>query len=244
MAIAQRCPNATFHVIDNDVSASYDRALDTDYTKLTNVEVYRTDPDDWMDGLTTAKRVIPTIGYDDWLVFDSMTAPWTTVQSWFVEQVHGVEDADYFLRVRMEIQKVNDAAKKSADKVKTLGALEGWMDWPAINKQYFKLTSVLYKCRGHLYMTAEQGKISEDDDKEVKGLFGPYGVKPVGQKKLGYMPHTVLLMTKSRAGEYALSTVKDRNRPEMEDQEYTDFAKDYLVKVAGWKTKIWKPVSA
>lgn len=232
LTVAAKTPTAQFHVIDNDYSESYNRALDLEYQSCDNVIVHRTDPDNWAELRDTVADVVPQVGVDDWLVVDSMTPTWAAVQSWFISEVHGQDEDAYF----MEVRKAKQAAKKDS---KSLGALEGWMDWPVINRAYKRLYSMLQGCKGHLYMTAEMRSISEDDDKEVRGRFGPYGVKPDGQKRLGYFPSTVLLFTKSRAGEYALTTVKDRNRVELEAEGFENFLKDYMVKVAGWKmTKV------
>jgi hypothetical protein len=169
------------------------------------------------------------MGVDDWLIFDSMSPTWEAVQEWFIERVHGQSIDDYFMDVRMK--KENTKGKDS----KALGALEGWMDWPVINKVYFRLYKQLMATPGHLYMTAEQVAVNDDEGREIKGLFGPYGVKPRGQKKLGHLPQTVLLFTKNRAGEYAITTIKDRNRIELESQPIEDFMRDYMVKIAGWR---------
>jgi len=239
LQIARKCPNRHFYIIDNDVSPSYNRALDTEFTDLKNVTVRETDPDDWEDGLTAAQELGPEVGYDDWLAFDSMTSPWDAVQSWFIGKLHGENDADYFMRVREEIEAFNSNAK-AADKKKSANPFEGFMDWPAINKQYFLLTKALFKTRGHLYITAEQTTLTKSEADEIKGLFGPYGVKPKGQKKLTHQPHTILLLTKSRQGEYRITTIKDRSRAEVEEKPVVDFSKDYLRDIAGWKMEVVK----
>ncbi len=237
LSIARMLPNRHFHVIDNDVSPSYNRALDSEFSDVKNVTVYETDPDDWEDGLSTVERVAPTVEYDDWFTFDSMTSPWSAVQSWFIEKLHGESDDEYFFRVRKEVEEHNQRAKNSSGmkELKSANPFEGFMDWPAINKQYFKLTKAIFRCRGHVILTAEMDKTGDKEDDEIKGLFGPYGVKPRGQKKLGHQTHTVLLMTKTRQGNWQMTTIKDRSRGEMLNQPFEDFGKDYLRGVAGWR---------
>lgn len=229
LTVAKKCPDTTFYVIDTDYSESYARALDSEYEGLTNVEITRVSPDDWEDMIPAIEQISAKMGEDDWLIFDSMSPTWEAVQEWFIEKVHGQDIDDYFMEVRMK--KENTKGKDS----KALGALEGWMDWPVINKVYFKLYKRLMAIPGHLYMTAEQVAVNDDEGREIKGLFGPYGVKPKGQKKLGHLPQTVLLLTKNRAGEYAITTIKDRNRVELENEPVQDFMRDYMVKVAGWR---------
>jgi len=229
LTVARKCPDVTFHVIDTDYSESYARALDSEYEGLENVEITRVSPDDWENMIPAIDAINAKMGVDDWLIFDSMSPTWEAVQEWFIERVHGQSIDDYFMDVRMK--KENTKGKDS----KALGALEGWMDWPVINKVYFRLYKQLMATPGHLYMTAEQVAVNDDEGREIKGLFGPYGVKPRGQKKLGHLPQTVLLFTKNRAGEYAITTIKDRNRAELESQPIEDFMRDYMVKIAGWR---------
>ena len=229
LTVARKCPDVTFYVIDTDYSESYARALDSEYEGLENVEITRVSPDDWENMIPAIDAINAKMGVDDWLIFDSMSPTWEAVQEWFMERVHGQSIDDYFMDVRMK--KENTKGKDS----KALGALEGWMDWPVINKVYFRLYKQLMATPGHLYMTAEQVAVNDDEGREIKGLFGPYGVKPRGQKKLGHLPQTVLLFTKNRAGEYAITTIKDRNRAELESQPIEDFMRDYMVKIAGWR---------
>lgn len=229
LTIARRCPNNTFYVLDNDVS--YERLMATDFTDLENVKVYNVlgeGAEGWEEHLSVVREIKDQMTRDDWMVIDSTTPTWSVVQEWFTEKVFSQDIADYFLQVRM-------AKQEGKDKKKSLGALEGWYDWPVINKEYRKLHNLILNCPGHIYCTAEMASISDEDDKDVKGLFGPYGVKPAGQKRMGHLFQTVILLSKSRAGKYAMTTVKDRGRTEMENQEVEDFGRDYLMRVAGWK---------
>lgn len=230
LTIARKCPDNTFHVLDNDLA--YERLLATDFTDLANVRVYNVlgeGAEGWEEHLSVAREIVGTMDRDDWAVIDSTSPTWSVVQEWFTERVFSQDIADYFLQVRMQKQ-------ESKEKKKSLGALEGWYDWPVINKEYRKLQNLIINCPGHIYCTAELQAISSDDnDKDVKGIFGPYGVKPVGQKRMGHLFQTVVMFGKNRAGEYSMTTVKDRGREEMEGREVEDFARDYLMRVAGWK---------
>jgi hypothetical protein len=242
--IARKCPHDTFYIWDNDFST--ERLLSTDYTDIAdrppvdvedddlgvawgNIIVRTGDAEDWQELLDWLDLVKKYNSPDDWVTIDSASPTWPAVQGWFTEQVHGSDVADYFLEVRQ-------AKKNAKEEKKTLGALDGWMDWPVINKQYNKFYRKLLNIGCHWVITAEQDKISDDDDKDVRGLFGAYGVKPKGQKSMGHKPSTVLLLTKSRGGNYAMTTIKDRGRPDREDEEWGDFVADYLVP-SGWKMR-------
>lgn len=234
LSIARKCPNDRFYVVDTDVG-SYDRLLATqfaDVAEVGNVEVH--DPEGWAEALDIVSDITRKMGRDDWLGFDMMTQTWDWVQDWFTEQVMGQDIADYFMEVRQAKQAAKE--KPGGKDAKALGAFDGWKDWPVINKQYSKLYRAILRAPGHVYMAAEQAKMSDEDDKDTKDMFGPYGgLKPKGQKRLPHIPHTVLMFTKTRTGDYQLTTIKDRGRTELEREPIEDFARDYLMKVAGWK---------
>lgn len=236
MTVARKCPDATFHVLDTEID-NYDRLLDTDYTDLTNVIPYPIA--EWAEIMPLIKKLRGDVGREDWVVVDSMTPTWDMVQSWFIESVHGEEDDNYFLEVRVQKQRLIDNPKEKNPS--SLGALEGWLDWPVINKAYAKLYRELFLMPCHVYLTAEATNIvlpdgnKGGDDKATRTEFGAFGVKPKGQKRLGFVPQTVLLFTKSRHGGYSMTTVKDRGRVDMEETELQVFGTDYLVKVGGWR---------
>lgn len=231
LSVARRMPDAQFHVLDNDFA--YRRLLATEFEdvdRVGNVEVHFVD--EWDDYLPLIKKLNGTLGPNDWLAVDSMTPTWDAVQGWYTEKIYGKDIDEWFLAVR-KLREQNQSDKKNA-------AMLPGVDWQVINKVYFKLYSTILQCPGNVWLTAELQKVDDEHDgKEIKGLYGAYGVRPKGQKRLGHIVQTVLLMSKSRVGQYSLTTIKDRGRRELEDQPITDFAKDYLMKVAGWRpTKI------
>jgi len=231
--VARRCPTDTFWCIDSELQ-NFDRLMATEYRDLRNVDVRPAlEWEDWAKGV---KDIAGRMAEDDWIVVDSSTPSWDAVQGWFIEKVHGADPDEWFLRRRVENEQANERASKAEDKVRGFAALSGSQgDWQVINKTYFRgFYNELLRCPGHRYLTAEQDTISREDDREVRGTFGPYGIKPKGQKRLGYVPMTVLWLTKKRVGEWYMTTIKDRGRKELEDQEVGDFAEDYLMAVAGW----------
>lgn len=236
LTVARKVSDAQFHVIDTEAD-NYYRLLDTDFTDLKNVIVYPAN--EWSDVMPIVSKLRREVGGDDWVVIDSMTPTWDWVQSDFIEKVHGADDDDYFMEVRIQKQRLIDNPKEKNPG--SLGALEGWMDWPVINKRYAKLYKELFVMPCHVYMTAEGAKIQEPeggkggDDRATRNEFGAYGVKPKGQKRLGFVPQTVLLLGKGRRGDYTMQTVKDRGRVDQEDVELGSFMTDYMVKVAGWR---------
>lgn len=227
LSIANRI-DGNMWVIDTDYSASYDRMLATEFSHLGNVSANVVGPDDFMGVMDQVRALKGVVGPGDWVVLDSISPTWDAVQSWFVEQVHGQNIEEYFLAVR---------ARRADEgrRARTLGALDGWMDWPVINKVYFRLYAELMGLPANILLTAEQQAISDDDGRDIQSTFSSVGVKPRGQKKLTHVTHTILLMSKSRVGEYSFTTIKDRGRKEVEGQKVNDFALDYLMAIGGWK---------
>ena len=174
---------------------------------------------------------------DDWILFDSLSAPWEDVQSWFVKQVFGSSIDQFFMEKRI-------ANEQAGGDKKALGALEGWTDWPAINSVYRqRIREHLKYPPCHLYVTAELDAISKDEkqDKAVAALYGARGVKPRGQKRAGHDVQTVLLKERRRSGAWEATTVKDRGgRDEFEATQVEDFAFDYLKEIAGFE---WREVA-
>jgi hypothetical protein len=215
-----------------DTERAHDRLLETEWQGLNNVTVKDVrfdamvnDTTNWDEMIGTVRDTVKTMKPGDWLVIDSITPTWDDVQAWFTQKLWGDDLADYMMAARMQAQ---DSGKKGGS------AFEGFTDWPVINKTYNTLYNLILNAPGHVLLTAETAALI-DEGSEVQVLFGAHGVKPKGQKRLPHIPHTVLLTGRKRTGEWTLSTVKDRGRDTVSGKVVTDFAKDYLGGVCGWK---------
>lgn len=244
--IAAAIPGQNFYVVDND--NAYDRLVDTFQqehdVQLSNVFIagqdfaQDQDPYSWDGFKNSLSEAMRLMDGEDWLSVDMLSKAWDNVQEWFIESIFQEDIDDYFLKVRMEKERM-----KSADKSKkSLGALEGWMDWPVINQTYHKRVSTpLLRCPGHLFCVSEAQKLSDDDDKGIKELYGPIGARPKGQKRSGHIMQTVIMQGRKRGGEFTLTGVKDRGRGLWNGEVMENFALDYLVNTAGWERKFVKP---
>jgi hypothetical protein len=222
--------DAVFYVVDTDVSAwrmlsdpKFTGLFDADGNTPTVVvkEVY-----DWESLLVAMGEVQQAMRPQDWLMVDMISPTWDWVQGAFTDKIFNKDLDTYFLEARK-------AQRSSGDKG---GSFEGWKDWPVINAMYGKFTQMLLRCKGNLYCTSEQKKINSDTtEKDTKLLFGPYGFVPVGQKRNPHLFQTILWKIASRPEVWEVTTIKDRSRSQLAGAPIKDFAKDYLVKVAGWK---------
>jgi hypothetical protein len=224
--------DAKFYVIDTDVSAyrmledpSLDRLTDGDGNLIPNL-VIEDEVWDWETLMGTLKRVQSQMKPNDWLMLDMLSPAWGWVQTAFTEKVFGQGTDEYFLQKRAAMK--NPAKEKS---------FEGWTDWPVINAMYKSFQSALLRSPGHLYATAEVRAISSDSaEKDTRMFFGPYGVIPVGQKRDMHLFQTVILKASTKIDRYEAITVKDRGgREKMAGMPIENFAKNYLMKIGGWK---------
>jgi hypothetical protein len=219
--IARRVPDATFYVIDSD--GAFQRMLSGSNADLKNIDV--TDVYEWPEYTNALDRVLDNAKPGDWVVSDMINPAWEAVQSFFTDQVFGKDIDRFFLEARA-------ASKKGS-------AFDGRKDWTVINKLYRnwanRLTLKASNKGVHTYATASVTGLQDDDDKKLIETFGRYGMKPTGQKENPHRFHTILWMTRSKAGGWQATTVKDREREELDHHTITNFATDYLVKVAGWK---------
>lgn len=224
---ARRCPNRTFFIIDND--RSYRRMVALGYQDLENLQITVVDHEDWEEQRDAAIELCKQCGPDDFFVYDMLTETWAAVQEWFTKKVYGEDSADFFLRLRIE---------KEAKSTKGPVNLMNDDRWTVINAQYHKLQSAILKCEGHVICTSEQTRVDpERTDRELRREFSGFGYIPKGNKRWPHIFSTVLLLDHPRTGEWRISTIKDREREELDDAELEDFSRDYLQKVAGWKMK-------
>lgn len=216
ISIARRCPESRFFVLDSDFAI--DRMLESE--NLTNVQHrLATDWEGYVEGTRDFQK---EMGPNDWLVIDFISTAWDCVQAWYSEQVFGKDIDSYFLERRKAKAKGN--------------AFDGDADWTIINRAYKAWTKILLgNTPGHLFATGMSRAVGERDDAAVKQVYAATGQRVEGQKHLANSMHTVLLLGKTRTGEYHMTTVKDRARKEMEKQTFTDFASAYLVGIAGWR---------
>lgn len=221
LSIASVIGDCKLFVVDTDYSASYGRLMATDFPDLTNVEVAVVDGDDWHQIIGAVRSAVTNAGPGDWVVLDSISPSWQAIQTHYIIRRHGEEFLDVFALSG------TDAKRQTTD---------ADMNWQAINAEYNKLYKALFLAKANLLITAEADAIdAKRDDVKVRGLYESVGFKPRGQKALGHTTHTVLLTGKRRSGEFTMTTVKDRGRNDVDGELVNDFAKDYLMKVAGWK---------
>jgi len=224
MRLAKHLPDSTFYVIDTEIGA--ERSLQ-EYPEIENVVVYPVI--DWTDYRKAQKEIMLKATANDWMVLDMASAAWKAVQRDFINQIFDQDMGDYFMQARKKLKKGAESIFGGKDSV-----LKGWTDWPVINSRYEDfIMPLVYRSKSNLFIASMTDTVSDDDPKDVKALFGPFGVKPAGQKALGHQPDTLLLFQYTSLG-WTMTTVKDRGgRKYMDHVKVIDFYYQYG-KIAGW----------
>ena len=225
---------AKFYVIDTDDTV--ERMVAEEFPDLdrgSNVILHHAYT--WPAYMKAQAAILSAAGVGDWIVFDMADAPWKAVQSYFVSQVFDKDISDYFVEARQDLASHGDKTKRGKD-AKNLKVFDGWMDWPVINKIYDSLVMpLIFDSSAHLYFTAKITPLRDDESLAVRELYGPYGVKPAGQKDLGHLFHTVLLFQQGQErGVWQITTVKDRGRKYFDHEKLINFPIQYLVAKARW----------
>jgi len=224
LKLASYFRKSQFYVIDSEIGGQ--RSLQ-EFPDLTNVNLFPVV--DWPEYREAQQQISAKAGDEDWIVLDMADKAWSAVQRYYTGEIFGKEMGEYFLEARKKIKR--DAKSLFAGRD---AALKGWTDWVVVTKLYEDfIFPLVYRSPAHLYMATMGQPVSEDDSKEVQELYGPYGLRPTGQKALGHQPDTVLLLGRARDG-YFMTTIKDRGgRRYFDHQRLTNFPLQYG-KIAGW----------
>lgn len=212
-----------------DADDSLEVLLDEErYTGMNNFELFPVT--EWEDWVAASEKIRSTAGEGDWIGIDMADKAWKSVQSYFLREI----------RKKSRAEALMDAAKKG----KT-----GWeafrddFDWPTINALYDDVMKpILLSTRAHLFFTTEQDEVRSsgnmtDEQKRHLRDFGKF--KPTGQKSLPYQVRTILRIDRLARGRI-ISTLGDRARPELDNEDLDDFFDTYLRKIAGWGIELPK----
>ena len=226
LQLARHLPQKQFFVLDTDLTV--DRSLPEFPDVVASGNVKGVPTVDWADYQAALKEALVATREGDWIVVDSITRSWSAVRRYFSTEIFGKDMGAYFLEARKNL----NAQKKSFGK--SGGIFDGWKDWPVINRLYEDfIYPLVFRTKANLYFTAEPTSVGEDDSTDTRDLFGPYGVRPGGQKSLGHQVDTVLLLAHRKTG-WVMTTMKDRGgRAYTDHLSLVDLYLQYG-KVAGW----------
>lgn len=210
--------DAEFHVIDTDYAVP--RMMTGEAFKdLSNVKDVQVD--DWVTLMAEVNRIRDIARPHDWIVIDMLSWAWQWIQDLYIEKQYHQTTGEKWMSWAT-------AGTKG-------GLLEGDRDWGTINKNYGELGGALMRMQCHVFCTAAAKAVSTRDAAEIQNQYGRHGVKPEGQKNTGNLFQTVLLCRNTGLNEWRITTVKDRERAQIEGEVVKSFSLDYLIKRAGWR---------
>lgn len=245
LSIAARCPTADFYVMDLD--DSYERLVELWPEEHDGQEIHNIQPTtgffEWEQAIEWLEKISPLKGggpgtVDDWLVLDLSSTLWEWCRDFYNEQVFGKTTSEHFLSKRQQLEERK--AKLNKDSGGGLGVYEQNTDWATIKSIYQgEIHRRLLRWPGHIWITAEEQKLGSNEDKVTRENFGGLGVKPRGHSQTPHMMQSYFQF-RIVGKKWTITTAKDRGRARFNDDELEDFAKDYLIDIAGWTVKVVK----
>lgn len=223
----------TFHVIDTDFTASTMMAL-PEYAGLTNIAAPRICMD-YTDIFNYVAELDETVSAGDWVNFDMVGNLYEMARDYFSTMAYKMSEVERMLEHR-----------ESGSKQKT--HFDGFTDWPMVRSMHDDIVRKLVRMserKGiHLYGASPEKVIVKDagsrseKDQSILSVFGSYGARPDGHKKLAHWYHDVVYLKKtltSRSMQLPKSRLRDGK---IERVEVTDFAAQFLLGIDGpgqWK---------
>lgn len=184
---------------------------------------------DWDSCRKVGAEVYKSAGEGDWIVLDMAHRPNDWVNQWYIETKWGDEFEEKLMEMKW------DGVARFGD-----NPLLEPADYKFINASYDRFFLPLaMKSKAHIICITEKAGVykGKGADNEKIRMYDKVGGKPAGHKSLDYQLSTILHMDKTSFGRY-LTTCGDRSEREMMDNsEYVDLVRSYLVTIGGWSIR-------
>jgi len=213
-----------FHVIDTDFTTSTMLAKE-EFSGLENIQKPRVCLD-YVDIFNYVNELEDTASEGDWITFDMAGNLYELARDYFSEQAYKMSEVDKMLEHRL-------SGSKGVH-------FDGFTDWPMVRSMHDaiikKLVHISERKGVHLFATApekvivtEAGSRSEKDS-TILSVFGSFGARPDGHKKLPHWYHDVVYLKKTKDSR-SIAVPKSRLREPFQQAELKDFATQYLLGV-------------
>ena len=215
-----------FFILDTDDAT--ERMLAEEFKDLQGkLNLYRVY--NWADYMDAARESVKAAREGDWVVVDLADDAWKTVQRFYIEEIFKEDPGQYFVQARLALKQKEESTKKAA---KNFQPFRGWVDWPVVNALYDDwINPIIYRSKAHVYLATRANRTSIEDDTDIKETYGPYGIRPAGQKNLAHQVHTVFIVNQAKPGQWEITTVKDRGRKMYSHAPLISLPKQYLAGV-------------
>lgn len=217
--VIEAMPDRHFHILDADDAylthfTNHPKIIEQD-----NYTLYTPTYGVWPEIPTELERAAKLAEEGDFLIYDCLSDAWPLLQK-------HAKDSEWW---RLD---KNDKPVK------------GDLDWSGrVNPEFDRIYTALRTPNLHVIVTSDADPMDNNkEDKNVKAVFGPYGLKPRGQKTMWRHFHSNLIFTHSIRQEWEIQTARERGaRVKFDEVEMEDsFAQQYLVKAAGWKKTVMR----
>ncbi len=258
LTIARWLPKSTFHVLDPDDGVV--SVWESEFPDVQNIKYYftprwlgdieQTDPNCWYGSVVGAfAKIKQEVKDGDWVVPEHMGMMWENVQSGFTDEIFEQDIGLYFLERRKAMEQAKRQPGSKKKEPPGLQAFDGWKDWVVINKLHNAdfVTAMCYELPVNVYMTSsasiQNQQLATKEDSDLRDFYKGTLVRVDGQKHIPFKVHTVLLVAGDPESGFFMTTFqKDRGRKWIKSVPVKNFAKQYLVGVAGWSLEGKPPI--
>lgn len=185
---------------------------------------------DWDEYMAAVKDIRLKSRPQDWLAIDRIDMVWDQAQAGYSEKAFGKAIDEWFVEYKAEGRAGHAFSGEYGS------------NWVMIKRMHAAFITEMLRFKGNVVacstiqnVTGPNRSGEGGDSKETLAEYGKFGVRPGGEKNLGFLFHTILWLTEPKPGDWQFTTVRDRKREQMKGKKMGDFVVSYLVGVAGWK---------
>ena len=172
-------------------------------------------PVDMAEAIEKAETYRGKATAEDWQILDRVDWLWEAAQEEFSNEVWGRDADEHFLLFRK--------AAEASDKNTSKSPFDGMQDWPTIKKRHNRVMRVLMTWPGHVFVVAaEKELIRGMESTQTQRDYGTVGFKPAGEKFVSHLTHTVIRMQGNNPSTWRMTTVKDRERTQLDGTGVSD----------------------
>lgn len=215
----------TFYYLDTDCQLN-SITEDSQYYSLNNISPHEIS--DWDECRAEGHKVFNTAGEGDWIVLDMAHRPKIWLDRWYLEHKVGTDD----------LAQAIVEAKWTGEKYFGSNPLLKPDDYTMLRSMWDAFFYPLaQKSKAHIICITEKKKIYDGPgaNPDKQRTYDKVGGSPSGEAGMDYSLATILHMDKTSFGRY-ITTCGDRSEREwLEQAEYTDLVRSYLIPIAKWK---------
>lgn len=251
IGMMRRMTDRHFHILDTDAAYEFsiydDDERNVKVIERENFTIHPVDPHDWEMQKATIEKIEGSVERGDWAVFDHLDPLWESVPSWYTEVFLGLNETEYKARVRLALEeKRQEQIGEGKRGDRTAPLFDQLRDYQFINPEYKRTVYDAFtrlNAKGvHVVAVAHAKPVGDNDPPGLRKRYRPFRERPGGQKDMTEAVNTMVHVSFDGDETYTMSIAKDRGararhekKPMDLDWTDSDFCREYLSPVAGWK---------